>query len=296
MSAEKENVKDTLGQRMKEYEKIWNSRVLDLTKPIYARIDGRHFSSLTKNFGYPYSDLNDYPLEKRHNKFYGDGFFKLMQNVAKALLDEFDADIVETHSDEISLGWLDGHKIPFHGEYFKLVSNMASYASSIFMKFVWEDVYRESRDEEYGADYASMVIAEHGLIPSFDCRILNVPDVVELTNCFVWRQNDCVRGTINQYAQCWFSHNELHGKTINDRLQMLENAGHGNYLKSDEFEKIKLGSFFKKKTVVLPIEEKYKKYNPNKTTMIRSQIVQIYPGRLAPIVNKTECLFGEDDK
>lgn len=43
MSAEKENVKDTLGQRMKEYESNWNSTVLDLTKPIYARIDGLIF-------------------------------------------------------------------------------------------------------------------------------------------------------------------------------------------------------------------------------------------------------------
>lgn len=41
------NEKDTLGQRMKEYEKNWNSTVLDLTKPIYARIDGRHFSPFT---------------------------------------------------------------------------------------------------------------------------------------------------------------------------------------------------------------------------------------------------------
>lgn len=294
MSAEKENMKDTLGERMKMYESNWNFTVLDLTKPIYARIDGRHFSSLTKNLGYPYSDLLSYPREKCHNNFFNDGFYKLMREVAKALLDEFDADIVENHSDEISLGWIDGHKIPFNGQYFKLVSNMASYASAILMKLVWSDYYTSSHDgcDFYGSSYASNVLIEKNQIPSFDCRILNVPNIMELFNCFAWRQNDCIRGTINQYAQCFFSHKQLHGKTIADRLTMLEESGHGDYLKSEEFENIKYGSFFKKETVELPIDEKFKQYNQGKTTMIRNRIVRMFPGRLSTAKNKIELLFN----
>lgn len=283
MSVEKENEKDTLGQRMKEYEKTWNSTSLDLTKPIYARIDGRHFSSFTRHFGYPYSDLMKYSLEEKHNKLFDAWFFNSMQEVAKALLDEFGADIVETHSDEISLGWIDGHRIPFEGQYFKLVSNMASYASSTLMKCILQRAML--------GDFPVYEIVHLNKVPSFDCRILNVPDMMELTNCFVWRQNDCVRGTINQYAQCFFSHKQLHGKTIADRLTMLEESGHGDYLKSKEFENIKYGSFFKKETVELPIDEKFKQFNPDKTTMIRSRISQMFPGRLSTAENKIELLL-----
>lgn len=285
MSTSKKNEKDTLGQRMKEYERNWNSTSLDLTKPIYARIDGRHFSNFTKKFGFPYSDLLNYSREQSHNKFFDAWFFNSMKEVAKELLDEFDADIVETHSDEISLGWVDGHKIPFEGRYFKLISNIASYASSILMKCIFQTFMTKG--------FNIYDIIRLNDVPSFDCRIMNVPDMMELTNCFIWRQNDCIRGTINQYAQCWFSHKELHEKSINDRIKMLENTGHGDYLNGEEFERIKMGSFFKKETIVLPIDEKYKKYHPNETTMIRSIIRQIYPGRLSMVENKIEHLFGD---
>lgn len=290
MSANKDNVKDTLGQRMKMYESNWNSTVLDLTKPIYARLDGRHFSSFARHFGYPYSDLMKYSTEESHGKYYDDWFFNIMQKVAQALLDEFGADIVENHSDEISLGWIDGHRIPFEGQYFKLVSNMASYAGATLMKLILDDCIKNETVDNKAFD----IVYGH-TIPSFDCRILNVPDMMELTNCFVWRQNDCVRGTINQFAQCFFSHKDLLGKSIDDRWKMLEDTGHKTYLESGEFENIKFGSFFKKETVELPIDEKYKQYNPGKTTMIRSRIVQLYPGRLATAENKVERLFGLED-
>lgn len=290
MSAEKENVKDTLGQRMKMYESNWNFTVLDLTKPIYARLDGRHFSSFTRHFGYPYSDLMGH-AEETHGKYYDDWFFNIMQKVAQALLDEFGADVVENHSDEISLGWIDGHRIPFEGQYFKLISNMASYAGATLMKLILDDCIKNET-----VDNKSFDIVYGNTIPSFDCRILNLPNVMELTNCFVWRQNDCVRGTINQYAQCFFSHKQLLGKTIADRLTMLEESGHGDYLKSEEFEHIKFGSFFKKENVEVPlVDEKYKKYNPGKTTIIRSRAVQFYPGRLSTAEDKVERLFGLKD-
>lgn len=288
MSAEKENVKDTLGERMKMYESNWNFTVLDLTKPIYARLDGRHFSSFTRHFGYPYSDLMGH-AEETHGKYYDDWFFNIMQKVAQALLEEFGADIVENHSDEISLGWIDGHRIPFEGQYFKLVSNVASYAGATLMKLILDDCIKNETVDNKAFD----IVYGH-TIPSFDCRILNVPNDMELANCFVWRQNDCVRGTINQYAQCFFSHKQLLGKSINDRLTMLEESGHGDYLKSKEFENIKYGSFFKKETVELPIDDKFKQYNPGKSTMIRSRIVQFYPGRLSIAEDKVERLFEEN--
>lgn len=292
MSKDKEDVKDTLGKRMKEYEAEWNSVHLDLSKPIYARIDGRHFSKLTKHFGYPYSDIVNYP-NIQNGKYYNTFFVDLMKKVAVSLLKEFSADIVETHSDEISLGWKDGVRIPFNGEYFKLVSNMASYASSVFMRLVWEDDHY-CGPNGFGESPETDIIFDHKHIPSFDCRILNVPDLMELVNCFVWRQNDCIRGTINQFSQIWFSHKQLHGKTIEDRLKMLEDSGHGKYLKSEEFENLKYGSFFKTKSVILPIDEEFKKFHPEEETMIRHKVFQMFPGRLSTSEDKIKCLFEDE--
>ena len=293
MSKSKEDIKDTLGKRMKEYESEWNSVRLDLSKPIYVRIDGRHFSKLTKHFGYPYSDIVNY-VDIPNGKYYNTFFVDLMKKVAISLLKEFSADIVETHSDEISIGFVDGHRIPFDGEYYKLVSNMASYASSMFMRLVWEDIHYNGPDG-YGNSPESDIIFNHKYIPSFDCRILNVTDLMELANCFIWRQNDCIRGTINQFSQIWFSHKQLHGKTIKDRLKMLEDSGHGDYLKSEEFENLKHGSFFKTKSVNLPIDEKFKKFYPNEETMIRHKVFQIFPGRLSTSDDKIERLFEDDN-
>ena len=52
----KEDFKDTLGARMKRYEAVQDTQLIP-GLPLYARVDGRHFSKFTKGFGYPYKEL-----------------------------------------------------------------------------------------------------------------------------------------------------------------------------------------------------------------------------------------------
>ena len=287
-SPAKENVKDTLGARIKRYE-AENEKYLSKNLPIYARLDGRHFSKLTGPMGYPYLDL---PMGK-YSRF----MWNMMRETAMGLQAEFKADIVETHSDEISLGWKDGSKIPFEGRYFKLVSNMASYAGALFYKLAATKHFSKLETllgDVIRSDAERIITSPH--VPSFDCRLFQVPDLCELTNCFVWRQNDCIRGTINQYAQRWFSPKQLHGKSIEDRLKMLRETGHGEYIDSADFKRLKYGSWFKVKTAEYPMPEEFKKFNQDKKTIIRHVLTEIYVDRLGPMPaqEKIDVLFAEE--
>jgi tRNA(His) 5'-end guanylyltransferase len=57
-------------------------------------------------------------------------------------------------------------------------------------------------------------------IAMFDSRCFNIP-VEEVTNCFIWRQQDATRNAIQMLGQCNFSHKELHGKSCSDIQDML---------------------------------------------------------------------------
>lgn len=279
----KEDKYDALGQRMKRYEEVANGQLLIPDLPLYARIDGRHFSKLTKNLGYPFKDL---PAEKCSFVF-----SQLMQMTAYRLMNEFKCDIAETHSDEISLGWKNIKTAPFDGKYFKLVSNIASYAGMAFTKSVFcffgdgsiLDLKRERDD-------VAILQKEY---PSFDCRIVQLPDLMELVNCFVWRQNDCIRGAINQYAQRWFSHKELLGKTQDQRIEMLSNAGH-HIMDIEPF--ILYGHWLIKKTSIEKIDPKYAQFHPGEDTMVRTKIVPLKMDyRLSTEEDKIGKLFPEKE-
>jgi len=259
---------DDLGNRMKRYESV-NDTFLIPGLPLYARVDGRHFSNFTKGFGYPYPELGDKC---------GYEITQAMQFTADALCKEFNCSLVETHSDEISLGWTDIEKAPFDGRYFKLVSNIASYATSVFLcrirPFICDKLMK-------------------GNYPSFDCRVFQVPNLMELANLFIWRQNDCMRGCLNQYAQQFFSHKQLQGKSGKERYDMLIAAGHG--YDNNVASVFRFGYFCGKQSYVMEIPPEHIKSDGETTctrTMIAKKSVE-YP--ISHIENKVEFLFfGEE--
>ena len=281
----KEDKYDALGQRMKRYEEVANGQLLIPDLPLYARIDGRHFSKLTKNLGYPFKDL---PNKKRSFIF-----SQLMQMTARDLMEEFKCDVAETHSDEISLGWKSIKTAPFDGKYFKLVSNIASYAGMAFERNI--SIFFEGRNSLIFSYYEREEVKSLSEArPSFDCRIVQLPDLMELVNCFVWRQNDCIRGAINQYAQRWFTHKELIGKTQEDRINMLVAAGH---TLDNIGLNILYGHWLVKKTSIEKIDPKYAQFHPGETTMVRTKIVPLNLSyRLAADDNKVETLFPNNNK
>lgn len=183
-------MKDSFGNRMKMYEAMEASRTIVPGLPVYARLDGRSFSNLTRGLEYP---------DKR--------MVRLMEKTVKVLVNETHASIAYTQSDEISLAWNATTRPDdffFGGRIQKLVSILSGLASSAFA--------RDLKDE----------LPEKGFaFPTFDCRIVQFPNEVELANMFLWRVRDCIKNSIGLTALKYFSHKELQGVSSDDRMDML---------------------------------------------------------------------------
>lgn len=179
--------KDDLGDRMKSYEMAETSKVLDVSLPIYARIDGRSFSKYTKGLMKPF-DMH---------------MSRAMEETTKYLVKNTNAIVGYTQSDEISLAWKirPESQMMFGGKVQKLTSVIASMTAAFFAN--WVPVYKD------------------GACPHFDCRIFNVPSEAELVNAFLWRNLDCHRNSISMVAQRYFSHKQLQNKSQKDMLEML---------------------------------------------------------------------------
>lgn len=187
---------DHLGDAMKALEGAETSRTFHPDFPLYARLDGRSFSSFTKKMKRPFDD----------------DFRYCMAETTKALMEEFHADIGYCQSDEISLGWRanpEGHML-FGGKVFKLTSSLAAYGSVVFNQHAsayWPDHVRT-------------------FIPTFDCRVCQMPEWSVVLDMLEWRIQDCKRNSKNTLAQCHFSHKALHRKSTGEVLSMLDGIGH----------------------------------------------------------------------
>lgn len=183
-----------IAERMKMYESHETSRKFIPLLPVMARMDGRSFHNFCKRMQKPY-DMN---------------FMKAMQNTTKQLVKETNAVIGYTQSDEITLIFNSDDiksEIFFAGKIHKMNSQLASLTT---VNFIMNSIHYK--------------LIEHQL-PTFDCRVWQVPNKMEAVNCLIWRQQDCMRNSINLLAQHHFSHKQLHKKSVKEVLLMLEEIG-----------------------------------------------------------------------
>lgn len=183
---------DEFGNRMKAYEAVETSRRLDVTLPIYARIDGRAFSSFTRGM--------DRPFDFR--------MLSAMVATASHLVNVTHARIGYVQSDEISLVWLadaPGSDVFFSGKLLKMTSVLASIAA---------------------AQFATVCPAGYGdRLPHFDCRVFNLPSKEEAANTILWRAMDAKKNAISMVAQSLFSPKQLHGKGQAEMHRMVAERG-----------------------------------------------------------------------
>ena len=115
-----------------------------------------------------------------------------------------------TQSDEISLLLTDWNKLTtdqwFGGNIQKIVSVSAAIATAYF--------------NHYFSVAMNLVTTEIQNIAVFDSRVFNIPKE-EVTNYFVWRQQDTTRNSINMLGQYHFSHKELQHKNVSQVQDML---------------------------------------------------------------------------
>ena len=129
-----------------------------------------------------------------------------------------------TQSDEITLLLTDYDTITtdawFDNNVQKICSISASMATMAFNKFLnkfFNEIFVYGKDES--REYTDVLSNKIGNA-MFDARCFNIPED-EVTNCFIWRQQDATRNAIQMLGQCNFSHKELHSKSCNDIQDML---------------------------------------------------------------------------
>lgn len=207
------NIKDSLGDRMKENYENRSKTYLVRRMPVIIRLDGKAFHTFTKGFQRPYDEV----------------FHNSMNETMKYLCENIQGcKIGYTQSDEITLLLADYDTLTTDAWFDYNVQKMCSVAASMAtMRFnqifrilfeVWEENNRFSDEEMYTLRDTYMKACEKGAM--FDARCFNIPKE-EVVNCFLWRQQDATRNAIQMLGQCNFSHNELQSKSCNDIQDML---------------------------------------------------------------------------
>lgn len=194
--------KDSLGDRMKRYEKASKTSLVP-RMPIIVRVDGKAFHTYTKNLNKPFDGR----------------LINVMNEVAIMLFREIQgAQLAYIQSDEISI-LLHPYKryasqAWFDGELQKMVSVSAAIASAEFTIRSHElsDVEYYLYSDDFKAAY-------------FDSRAFTLPER-EVNNYFIWRQNDTQRNSVQMFARSLFTHKECDRKSC-DELKTMCLEVHG---------------------------------------------------------------------
>lgn len=171
----------SLGDRMKEnYENRYRIKLTRRT-PVIIRLDGKAFHTVTKNCHKPF-DQN---------------FMYCMKQTAEDLCEIQGVKCAYTQSDEISLLLTDFDNLETEAWFDYNLQKMVSVAAGI---------------ASVGFTYRWLGEDDTNCVGIFDARAFNIPKE-EVCNYFIWRQQDCIRNSVQMLAQHHFSHQELNKKS-----------------------------------------------------------------------------------
>ena len=207
------NNKDSLGDRMKDYENVTRN-YLTRRLPVIIRIDGKAFHSFTRGFKKPFDDI----------------MVKCMQYTMKHLCENIQGCVLGyTQSDEITLVLVDYQDRDscawFDNNIQKMTSVSASMATMAFNKefahMVIDGLYDAFNFGDDELDERLQTVYHPKLDSAmFDSRVFTIPKE-EVVNCLIWRQQDATRNSIQSVGQANFSHKQLQNKNCNDIQDML---------------------------------------------------------------------------
>jgi len=188
---------DNLGDRMKKYEDSFRQH-LPIRTPVIIRLDGKAFHTYTAKCKKPV-DM---------------GLVECMNTTAIALCENIQGcQMAYVQSDEISLLITNYQDINtqswFDNNIQKMVSVSASHASVAFTfnsYQIWGVV---------GVRFPEPILKP----AYFDSRAFILPKE-EVTNYFIWRQQDATRNSVQMLARSLYSHKQLENKN-NSELQEL---------------------------------------------------------------------------
>lgn len=193
----------SLGDRMKEYEEVTNSKLYRRTS-IICRIDGRSFHTVTKGMKKPF-DLN---------------FMEIMNNVAQEVFMSIpDSVVAYVESDEISIVICPYKTFAtepmFGGRIQKIVSVAASIATQAFIKCCLSmSNHPNAEVHAFGEKLLKKNI-------TFDARVFNLQKE-EILNYLIWRQQDSKRNAIMSAAQTWIGKKQSIGFKTTELIDKLK--------------------------------------------------------------------------
>lgn len=194
--------KDSLGDRMKEYENISKTKLMSRT-PVILRLDGKSFHTFTKGMKRPFDDI----------------LIKTMQETMKYLCENIQGCILGyTQSDEITLVLQDWAKLNTNAWFDYEAQKMCSVGASM-CTLAFNEKYSEIVDDIFEttmalhSDEARLYFSKENKA-MFDCRCFNLP-FEEVANNLIWRQQDATRNSILSLAQSLYTHKEIQGIKCN---------------------------------------------------------------------------------
>lgn len=222
--------KDPLGDRIKRQYEHRCRHFLPRRSYIVVRVDGRAFHTFTRHCKRPFdeeliADMNATAIALCE-KVTGAQFAFVQSDEVSVLVTDFASNQTEA--------WFDNSQS-------KMESVSASIATAAFNR---------SRLTRLAALSGAVVLATEEWA-EFDSRAFLVPDVNEVANVFVWRQQDATRNSIQMVAQAHFSHHELEGITTN---QMQEKLWQERGINWNDFDAmLKRGRFVEKRTYLADV-------------------------------------------
>ena len=197
-----------LANRIKNYYEDRSKTFLNRRTITIIRLDGKGFSKFTKGL----------------NKPFDDGFSQDMDATALYLCENIQgAKFAYTQSDEISVVLCDFDNVETDAWFDYNVQKMTSIAASLATsKFNQLRLARMSRGANGYLDVDDLM----GMtLACFDARVFQVPNIDEMFNAILWRQQDCTRNSISMAASAVYSHKELEKKSSSVKQEMLFQKG-----------------------------------------------------------------------
>lgn len=201
--------KTSLGDRMKAYEAI-PKNFLMRRQPVIIRLDGKAFHSFTRGFDKPFDNE----------------FMTAMQATMKYLCENIQGCVLGyTQSDEITVVLCDYQKLDTDAWFGYNVQKMVSIAASM-ATFAFNNYFKTAILELASKDYTAFMKKKDIALKKmaqgafFDARCFTL-SIAEVNNCFLWRQQDATRNSIQALAQSLYSQKQIEGintKDLQDKM------------------------------------------------------------------------------
>lgn len=259
---------ETMGDWCKWLERNFSPDIMIPELPVIIRLDGNNFHNWTKGLDKPFDDR----------------LTKLMVETTKFLVEETNAIIGYTQSDEITLILYSDDKkrsIYHDGKKQKILSKLTAKCVNFF---------NEKRRE---------LIWNHNKVAVFDCRIYQTPTLHDACVQLLWRENDAVKNSIQMLGHAYYSDTQLfklNTSQIQDKLMDDYNVNWNKLpasLKSGTYVKriVTNKAFTADELAALPPKHNAHK-DPN-LLMERSIVKEIEYPIFNTITNRVDVVFND---